>query len=66
MSGGRGAPLDLDRVRDALPEALTVPEVGKRFRCGSCGAKRVSTRPAWHTAKRSGVPAVGSKKQQIG
>ena len=41
---------------DALPETLTVPEAGKRLRCVSCGAKRVSTRPAWHTAKRSGAP----------
>jgi hypothetical protein len=32
-----------------------VPEAGKRFRCGSCGGKTISTRPAWHTAQRQGV-----------
>jgi hypothetical protein len=37
---------------DALPETLTVPEAGKRFRCGG---KTISTRPAWHTAQRQGV-----------
>jgi hypothetical protein len=31
---------------DALPETLTVPEAGTRFRCNSCGAKTISTRPA--------------------
>jgi hypothetical protein len=41
---------------DALSETLTVPEAGKRLRCVSCGAKRVSTRPAWHTARRQGAP----------
>jgi hypothetical protein len=42
---------------DALPETLTVPEAGKRFRCGSCGGKTISTRPAWHTgSRRPGVP----------
>jgi hypothetical protein len=42
---------------DALPETITVPEAGKRLRCVSCGAKRVSTRPAWHTgAHRPGTP----------
>jgi hypothetical protein len=30
---------------DALPETLTVPEAGARFRCGSCGGKTISTRP---------------------
>ena len=30
---------------DALPETLTVPEAGARFRCGSCGGKTNSTRP---------------------
>jgi DNA-directed RNA polymerase subunit RPC12/RpoP len=37
---------------DALPETLTVPEAGQRLRCVSCGAKRVSTRPAWHAGTR--------------
>jgi hypothetical protein len=41
---------------DALPETLTVPEAGKRFRCGSCGGKTISTRAAWHTSPRQGVP----------
>jgi len=41
---------------DALPEAVTVPKVGQRLRCSRCGGKSVSTRPAWHTARRSGVP----------
>ena len=41
---------------DALPEAVTVPKVGQRLRCSRCGGKGVSTRPAWHTARRSGVP----------
>jgi hypothetical protein len=41
---------------DALPETLTVPETGKRFRCGSCGGKTIATRPAWHTSQRRGVP----------
>jgi hypothetical protein len=37
---------------DALPETLTVPEAGTRFRSGSCGGKTISTRPAWHTGTR--------------
>jgi predicted RNA-binding Zn-ribbon protein involved in translation (DUF1610 family) len=42
---------------DALPETLTVPEAGTRFRCNSCGAKTISTRPAWHTGtRRHGAP----------
>jgi hypothetical protein len=41
---------------DALPESVTVPKAAQRLRCNSCGGKRISTRPAWHTAKRSGVP----------
>jgi hypothetical protein len=42
---------------DALPEALHVPRVAQRLRCSQCGAKRVSTRPAWHTGARPyGVP----------
>jgi hypothetical protein len=41
---------------DALPETVTVPKAGQRLRCSSCGAKRVLTRPAWHTARHQGVP----------
>ena len=41
---------------DALPETLTVPEAGQRLRCSQCGAKTISTRPAWHTSRRQGVP----------
>ncbi len=35
---------------NALAETVTVPEVGRRFRCGQCGGKLINTRPAWHTA----------------
>jgi hypothetical protein len=41
---------------DALPESLHVPEAGLRLRCSACGGKTISTRPAWHTARRAGVP----------
>jgi hypothetical protein len=42
---------------DLLPETLTVPETGKRLRCGSCGGKTISTRPASHTGShRPGTP----------
>lgn len=41
---------------DALPESVHVPEAGQRLRCSACGGKRVLTRPAWHTARRPGVP----------
>ena len=41
---------------DILPETLTVPKAGQRLRCSSCGGKTISTRPAWHTARRAGVP----------
>ena len=41
---------------DALPESLSVPKAAQRLRCSGCGGKRISTRPAWHTAKRSGAP----------
>ena len=34
---------------NALAETVTVPEVGRRFRCGQCGG--INTRPAWHTAR---------------
>jgi ribosomal protein S27AE len=49
---GRSADVNVD----LLPETLTVPEAGQRLRCGSCGAKTISTRPAWHSAPRQGVP----------
>ena len=41
---------------DLLPETLTVSEVGKRLRCSHCGGNTISTRPAWHTSPRQGVP----------
>jgi hypothetical protein len=37
---------------DALPEAIHVPEIGQRLRCGDCGGKLIETRPAWHTRPR--------------
>jgi DNA-directed RNA polymerase subunit RPC12/RpoP len=44
---GRSADVNVD----LLPETLTVPEAGNRLRCGSCGGKTISTRPAWHTGR---------------
>jgi hypothetical protein len=42
---------------DALPEMVTVPKAGEHLRCSRCGAKPISTRPAWHTGSpRPGVP----------
>ena len=41
---------------DAPPETVTVPKAGQRLRCSACGGKTISTRPAWHTAGRAGVP----------
>jgi DNA-directed RNA polymerase subunit RPC12/RpoP len=49
---GRSADISVD----ALPETMTVPEAGKRLRCSQCDGKTISTRPAWHTARRIGVP----------
>ena len=49
---GRSADINVD----LLPETLTVPEAGRRLRCSSCGGKTISTRPAWHTSRRAGVP----------
>jgi hypothetical protein len=49
---GRSADVNVD----LLPEALTVPEAGKRLCCSSCGGKTISTWPAWHTARRAGAP----------
>ena len=51
-SCGRSADVNVD----ALSETLTVPEAGGRLRCSSCGGKTISTRPAWHTSPRQGVP----------
>jgi hypothetical protein len=39
---------------DALPETLYVPQVGRRFRCSSCGGKAINTRPAWHLGPQNG------------
>jgi hypothetical protein len=36
---------------DVLPESITVPNAGGRLRCGQCGGKAISTRPAWHTGR---------------
>ena len=47
---GRSADVSVD----ALPETLTVSEAGQRLRCSQCGAKTISTRPAWHTSQRLG------------
>jgi DNA-directed RNA polymerase subunit RPC12/RpoP len=41
---------------DALLETMTVPKAGQRLRCSRCGGKTISTRLAWHTARRIGVP----------
>jgi len=41
---------------DALAETITVPEVGRRFRCSQCGGKQIITRPAWHTGRSGGAP----------
>jgi DNA-directed RNA polymerase subunit RPC12/RpoP len=41
---------------DALPENVHVPQVARRLRCSQCGGKLINTRPAWHTARRAGVP----------
>ena len=41
-----------DVLVDAIPETVHVPDAGRRLRCSQCGGKRVSTRPAWHTAHR--------------
>ena len=49
---GRSADVNVD----ALPETLAVPQVATRLRCSQCGAKTISTRSAWHTAKRARVP----------
>jgi hypothetical protein len=37
---------------DALPDSVTVPKAARCLRCSACGGKRISTRPAWHMAKR--------------
>ena len=41
---------------DTLPET-SPSEAGQRLRCSSCGAKTISTPPAWHTGtNRPGTP----------
>jgi transcription elongation factor Elf1 len=47
---------------DALPESVNVPEAGRYLRCSRCNAKQVSTRPAWHTARRQGVPDLKAER----
>jgi hypothetical protein len=49
---GRSADVNVDLLR----ETLAVPQVGQRLRCSDCGGKTISTRPAWHTSPRQGVP----------
>jgi hypothetical protein len=44
---------------DAMPDTIAVPKVSLRLRCSRCDGKRVSTRPAWHTVRRRGVPDYG-------
>ena len=59
---GRSADVNID----ALPETLTVPEAGPRLRCGQCGAKTISTRPAWHTGShRPGTPDYGPERPPL-
>jgi hypothetical protein len=41
---------------DAMPETVYVPHVGRRLRCSQCNGKAISTRPAWHTGRRSMGP----------
>ena len=41
---------------DAMPENVHVPQIARRLRCSQCGGKQIDTRPAWHTARRAGVP----------
>jgi hypothetical protein len=45
---------------DALPENVTVPETGRRLRCGHCGGRQINTRPPWHTT--ASVAAARSSK----
>ena len=47
---------EADVNADALPESVHVPDAGRYLRCGGCGGKAISTRPAWHTSRRQGVP----------
>ena len=47
---------------DALPESMHVPDAGRYLRCSRCNAKRVSARPAWHAAKRQGVPDLRAER----
>ena len=45
-----------DIIVDALPASVHVPETAKRLRCGNCGGKTISIRPAWDTSRRPGTP----------
>jgi len=36
-------------------EALSDSSLGQRMRYSQCGAKKVNTRPAWHTIQRPGM-----------
>jgi hypothetical protein len=56
---GRSADVNVD----ALPETVTVPKAGQRLRCSQCGGTTILTRPAWHTARRQGVPDVRPHKE---
>lgn len=40
---------------DQLDAALFVPDIATRMVCSACGSRRIETRPAWHTLKRSGM-----------
>jgi hypothetical protein len=55
---GRQADVNVDN----LPDTLTVPEAGQRLRCSNCGARTISTRPAWHTSPRQGAPDYRSER----
>jgi DNA-directed RNA polymerase subunit RPC12/RpoP len=48
---------EADVVVDSLPDAVFVPEAGRRMVCSACGGKRIDTRPAWHTMTRPGMGA---------
>ncbi len=43
---------------DAYPGDLTVPSFEERMKCGQCGSRSISVRPAWHTGTRH-IPAPG-------
>ena len=47
---------------DALPDSVHVPDAGRYLRCSGCGGKAISTRPAWHAARRQGVPDLRAER----